>query len=136
MSDDKPKKISYHKHYATMMSGDKYLSFTILRFDYINAYQYCMQALDKLTEYHIVWEKECLEGLDIESYSFCVNGDTYRWVWDYMLLDNTIVLPKENISDDEERKATKFVQDLCDMLNSLVDLGDITPMIAYEIHRI
>ncbi|RDU61200.1 hypothetical protein CQA53_10495 [Helicobacter didelphidarum] len=87
---------------------------------------FCIESLAKYKQYNVVLNKDYLLGPDVSIWDFTINDLHYVWIWDVGSGANKIQRITDIPNDEAEKKTLeKIVKDLCDILNMLVENGDI-----------
>lgn len=118
------KRISYSKY---LWKRVNHLDFTIENF-YCEEYvcPFCIKALAQYKHYNVVLNEDYLLGPDVSIWNFTINDKPYVWIWDVITGENTIRAKFiENPDNTENKTLEKIMQDLCDMLNMLIENGEL-----------
>lgn len=118
------KRISYSKY---LWKRDNHLDFTIENF-YCEEHvcPFCIKALAQYKHYNVVLNEDYLFGPDVSIWNFTINDKPYIWIWDVITGENTIRAKFiENPDNTENKTLEKIMQDLCDMLNMLIENGEL-----------
>ena len=118
------KRISYSKY---LWKRVNHLDFTIENF-YCEeeVCPFCIKALAQYKHYNVVLNEDYLLGPDVSIWNFTINDKPYVWIWDVITGENTIRAKFiENPDNTENKTLEKIMQDLCDVLNMLVEKGEI-----------
>ncbi|RDU60630.1 hypothetical protein CQA53_10750 [Helicobacter didelphidarum] len=106
--------------------------YNFLDFAIINFYckeeivPFCIESLAKYKHYNVVLNEDYLLGPDVSIWDFTINDLPYIWMWDVETGENTIRAEFTETPDNTENKTLeKIMQDLCDILNMLVENGEI-----------
>ena len=87
---------------------------------------FCIKALAQYKHYNVVLNEDYLLGPDVSIWNFTINDKPYVWIWDVITGENTIRAKFiENPDNTENKTLEKIMQDLCDVLNMLVEKGEI-----------
>lgn len=122
----KIKKITYSKY---LWKEHNYLDFNIQNF-YCEE-EVCPFSLETLAQYRhynvVLDKKNSIFGPDVTIYKFTINDFPCVWIWDVITGENTIrAIFAETPENMENKTLEKIVQDLCDVLNTLIEKGEIT----------
>lgn len=109
--------------YYTLYRDDiKRLEVCLLNFNYEDACPYCLKLLSKYKQYNVVLNKDFLFGPSESIWDFTINDIPYTWKFDLDFAENQI-RPTHQYSQDKTLE--KIMQDLCDILNMLVENGEL-----------
>lgn len=121
---EETKRISYSKY---LWKRHNHLDFTIENF-YCKeeVCPFCIEALAQYKHYNVVLNKDYLLGPDVSIWDFTINDKSYIWIWDVETKENTIRAKFVETPDNTENQTLeKIMRDLCDVLNMLVEKGEL-----------
>lgn len=121
---EETKRISYSKY---LWKRHNHLDFTIDNF-YCKeeVCPFCIEALAQYKHYNVVLNKDYLLGPDVSIWDFTINDKSYIWIWDVETKENTIRAKfVETLDNTENQTLEKIMRDLCDVLNMLVEKGEL-----------
>ena len=109
--------------YYTLYRDDiRRLEICLNNFNYEDACPYCLKALAQYKHYNVVLNKDYLLGPSETIWDFTINDKPYTWKFDLDFAENQIRPAHKNPQD---KILEQIVKDLCDVLNMLVEKGEI-----------
>lgn len=116
------KRISYSKY---LWKRVNHLDFTIENF-YCEeeVCPFCIKALAQYKHYNVVLNEDYLFGPDVSIWDFTINDLSCFWIWETDTWRSRIKV-NGNPSSLKRETLEKIMQDLCDVLNMLVEKGEI-----------
>lgn len=109
--------------YYTLYRDDiRRLEICLNNFNYEDACPYCLKVLAQYKHYNVVLNKDYLLGPSETIWDFTINDKPYTWKFDLDFAENQIRPAHKNPQD---KTLEKIMQDLCDVLNMLVEKGEI-----------
>ena len=116
------KRISYSKY---LWKRVNHLDFTIENF-YCEeeVCPFCIKALAQYKHYNVVLNEDYLLGPDVSIWNFTINDLSCLWIWESDTWKSRIKI-NGNPSNLKSETLKKIMQDLCDMLNMLIENGEL-----------
>ena len=116
------KRISYSKY---LWKRVNHLDFTIENF-YCEeeVCPFCIKALAQYKHYNVVLNEDYLLGPDVSIWNFTINDLSCFWIWESNTWRSRIKI-NGNPSNLKSETLKKIMQDLCDMLNMLIENGGL-----------
>lgn len=116
------KRISYSKY---LWKRVNHLDFTIENF-YCEeeVCPFCIKALAQYKHYNVVLNEDYLFGPDVSIWNFTINDLSCFWIWESDTWRSKIKI-NGNPSNLKSETLKKIMQDLCDMLNMLIENGEL-----------
>ena len=116
------KRISYSKY---LWKRVNHLDFTIENF-YCEeeVCPFCIKALAQYKHYNVVLNEDYLLGPDVSIWNFTINDLSCFWIWESNTWRSRIKI-NGNPSNLKSETLKKIMQDLCDMLNMLIENGEL-----------
>ena len=85
---------------------------------------FCIKALAQYKHYNVVLNEDYLFGPDVSIWDFTINDLSCFWIWETDTWRSRIKV-NDNPSSLKRETLEKIMQDLCDVLNMLVEKGEI-----------
>ncbi len=85
---------------------------------------FCIKALAQYKHYNVVLNEDYLFGPDVSIWDFTINDLSCFWIWETDTWRSRIKV-NGNPSSLKRETLEKIMQDLCDVLNMLVEKGEI-----------
>lgn len=88
---------------------------------------FCIKALAQYKQYNVVLNENYLFGPDVSIWDFSINDLSCFWIWETDTWRSRIKV-NGNSSSLKRETLEKIMQDLCDMLNMLIENGELAPV--------